>query len=239
MASLAIVLSLLSTPLALAFQVSSQCNSQANRNTALFAQRTATFGMGCFWAPSEDLLKVDGVVDTVVGYTGNPAATEAPSYDNVCFGRQWVEGVRVTYDDSKLPYDQLLDAFFETQNPKPGSRQYESIIFYANDEEKAAATSWMNKKLTRSDGLSNAVTDLEASSSFYMAEGYHQRYWQKMRPRIGLAVALISVSSGILDSIIPEQYQSVVHSSCNVAYILGAVALLAERKINTKVVELS
>jgi peptide methionine sulfoxide reductase MsrA len=62
----------------------------------LLAARSATFRMGYFWEPSEELLKVDGVMDTVVGYTGKPSTKKAPSYENVCFGREWVEGVRVT-----------------------------------------------------------------------------------------------------------------------------------------------
>jgi hypothetical protein len=43
------------------------------KQTSLSAARSATFGMGCFWEPSEELLKVDGVMDTVAGYTGNPS----------------------------------------------------------------------------------------------------------------------------------------------------------------------
>jgi len=37
----------------------------------------STFGMGCFWKPSALLLKVPGVVDTIVGYTGKPDALKA------------------------------------------------------------------------------------------------------------------------------------------------------------------
>ena len=51
------------------------------------------------WEPSEEMLKVEGVTNTVAGYTGNPEATRAPTYDSVCFGDRWVEAVRVTYDD--------------------------------------------------------------------------------------------------------------------------------------------
>ena len=64
----------------------------------------------CFWEPSEELLKVEGVIDTVAGYTGNPSATKAPTYDSVCFSPNWVEGVRVQYDDEKISYSELLDA---------------------------------------------------------------------------------------------------------------------------------
>ena len=35
---------------------------------ALVKPQTATLGLGCFWEPSEKLLKLDGVVDTRCGY---------------------------------------------------------------------------------------------------------------------------------------------------------------------------
>lgn len=86
-------------------------------STSLQAQREATFGMGCFWKPSEQLLQVEGVIDTVVGYTGKADAQSAPNYEIVCASRDWVEGVRVIYDDEKISYAQLLDAFLNVRNP--------------------------------------------------------------------------------------------------------------------------
>ena len=92
----------------------------------LGAECEASFGMGCFWKPSEELLKVPGVIDTVVGYSGSPKSEPAPTYDSVCYSRDWVEGVRVRYDDDLHSFESLLDAFFEAQEPKLGSRQYGS-----------------------------------------------------------------------------------------------------------------
>ena len=54
--------------------------------TALGATRQATLGLGCFWAPSEELLGVEGVVDTRCGYAGAVFPDARPSYASVCGG---------------------------------------------------------------------------------------------------------------------------------------------------------
>lgn len=208
---------------------------------ALAAKKEATFGMGCFWKPAEELLKVDGVMDTVAGYTGNPRATSAPSYDSVCFGRDWVEGVRVYYDDDKLSYQELLDAFFEAQEPKLGSRQYASIIFPHDEKQQEVAQEWlrMERERTRDDGISVGITDVEPLTKFYQAEGYHQRYWAKQRPRFATIIGLITLSSGILDSFIPLSMHSAIDTVANGLTIAIGIYVMAERVIDAKVIELS
>ena len=196
--------------------------------------------MGCFWEPSESLLKVDGVIDTVAGYTGNPSVSKAPTYDNVCFGRKWVEGVRVMYDDDKISYEELLEAFFVTQNPKMGSRQYASIIFPYDDEQDRIAKNWIQENVSRArpDGWTPQMTSIEEKTKFFQAEGYHQRYWQKQRPRLGAILGLLAIATGILDPIVPEAYQQTVVTAANSAVLLAGIGILLERKIDAKVVEL-
>ena len=55
-------------------------------STALGATRQATLGLGCFWAPSEELLGVEGVVETRCGYAGAVFPDARPSYASVCGG---------------------------------------------------------------------------------------------------------------------------------------------------------
>jgi methionine-S-sulfoxide reductase len=196
-----------------------------------------------FLSLQERLLKTEGVLDTVAGYTGNPSADNAPNYDSVCFGRNWVEGVRVMYDDSKVSYEQLLYAFFEAQEPKLGSRQYASIIFPHDDEQEQVAKEWMDKGIRENrvskDGVPLEITQVEPLSPFYQAEGYHQRYWQKQRPRFAAGIALLAVASGILDSLVPEVYQSTLHTAANGAVLLGCAYVVLERKIDAKVTPVS
>ena len=194
--------------------------------------------MGCFWKPSEELLKEDGVVNTIVGYTGVSDAKTPPTYDTVCFSRDWVEGVRVIYDDEKVSYSQLLNAFFQAQEPKVGSRQYASIIFPHNDEQEQLARQWLedNQTLLRNDGLPITLTTIEEQYPFYRAENYHQEYWQKTRPRISGAIALMAVATGFFDGIIPQLYQSQIHSVANAIVLVGLVYVSAERFFDRKVV---
>lgn len=219
---------------------SSKQNNGVRVVSSLSAQKEATFGMGCFWKPAEELLKTDGVIDTVAGYTGNPQAREAPTYDNVCFGRSWVEGVRVYYDDTKVSYQQLLDAFFDAQEPKLGSRQYASIIFPHDSEQQLDANTWLeaNSMKMRDDGVTVAQTEVEPLSPFYQAEGYHQRYWQKQRPRFAAIIVLIAISMGAIDSVFPTDLASTVHTAGNTGALVLALYQLLERQIDAKVVEL-
>jgi peptide-methionine (S)-S-oxide reductase len=229
---------------------------------SVFAIQDATFGMGCFWKPSEELLKRDGVVETIVGYTGHPAYSAAggggaagasssrtatppppPTYDDVCFGRNWVEAVRVRYDDTMISYSQLLDAFFECQEPRWGSRQYASIIFPHTPAQDEIAREWWHRNRDRvrsSDGVAvAAMTTIEARSPFYMAEQYHQRYWQKMRPRFAAAAVLLTIGSGIADPLLTSAaVQHAVHATANGLVLVGMLAMVLERKFDTKTVEL-
>ena len=215
-----------------------QTGSGRNQRSKLSATKEATFGMGCFWKPSEELLKVDGVVDTIAGYTGKRDAIKAPTYDTVCFSRDWVEGVRVYYDDEKISYDQLLDAFFEAQEPQPQSRQYSSIIFPHNEQQEQSAQSWLQQEKRRSDGVSNRITSVEPLTRFFGAEGYHQRYWQKQRPRFATIFVLLMLSTGLADNYFPVDMISQLHTAFNFATIAIGLYQIVERKLDAKVSEL-
>jgi peptide methionine sulfoxide reductase MsrA len=158
----------------------------------------------------------------------------------VCFGREWVEGVRVKYEDVELSYDQLLDAFFEVQEPKVGSRQYASIIFPHDREQREAAERWRNENTSRvrSDGVRGEMTSIETLSEFFQAEGYHQRYWRKFRPRIAAMVFLLATASGLLDPLAPEAACSTLRAASNGAVLLGCACVLLERLLDTRVVKL-
>jgi hypothetical protein len=90
----------------------------------------------------------------------------------------------------------------------------------------------------RNDGVYAGMTTIEPLSVFYQAEGYHQRYWQKMRPRIAAMIGLMSIASGLLDSITPDSMQSSVHTVSNGAVLFGCIYVLLERKLDATVVKL-
>lgn len=143
----------------------------------------ATFAAGCFWGVEAAFRSLDGVVDTQVGYTGGHM--ENPSYREVCSDRTGhAEAVEVTFDPEETSFEKLLAAFWELHDPTQGNRQgpdvgsqYRSAIFYHTPEQKAVAERFkavMQKHYTRP-----ITTEIVPAKTFYRAEEYHQRYFEK------------------------------------------------------------
>ena len=145
----------------------------------------ATFGAGCFWGVEEDFRKIPGVLQTAVGYAGGK--TEKPTYEDVCSDETGhAEVVEVEYDPARVPYDKLLDVFWNGHNPTQLNRQgpdvgsqYRSAIFFHTPEQEAAAKA--SKDMLEKSGRFNRpiVTEITPASRFWRAEEYHQRYFEK------------------------------------------------------------
>lgn len=146
---------------------------------------TATFGAGCFWQVEEVLRKTPGVIDTAVGYEGG--TLRDPTYHDVCTDQTGhVEVVQVSYDPSKVSYEQLLDVYFKCHNPTTLNRQgpdygsqYRSVIFYHTPEQKAAAEKSKQALDASHRWKRPVVTAIEPAATFYKAEDYHQKYLMK------------------------------------------------------------
>lgn len=144
--------------------------------------QTAIFAGGCFWCVQADFDKLSGVQKTEVGYDGGTGAN--PSYKSVSAGKtNYVESARIYYDDEKISYRQLLVYYFTHIDPTVSDRQfcdvgkqYRSVIFYQNATQKAQAKVMLAKVRELHQRL---YTELLPSTTFYRAEEYHQRYYQK------------------------------------------------------------
>lgn len=145
----------------------------------------ATFGAGCFWHVEDLLSKTKGVKSTKVGYTGGQLPN--PTYEEVCTDRTGhAEAVEVEYDPDEISYQELLDVFWNNHNPTTLNRQgpdvgiqYRSAIFYHNDEQKETAEK-SKENLEKSGRFDNpVVTEIVPAPTFYKAEEYHQKYFQK------------------------------------------------------------
>ena len=202
---------------------------------ALVSPRTATLGLGCFWEPSEKLLKLDGVVDTRCGYAGAAFPDAKPDYNSVCGGDGNVECVRVTYDASVVDFEAVLDAAFSAAKPVLGSRQYAPIVFAASDEEAERAASWIAQGGKRDDGLERRQFAVEQADTFWLAEGYHQEYWQKWRPRYAALFSLVALqyADSKLDFLPPA-----ADAACTALAVGIGLLFLGERVLDSETTKL-
>jgi len=147
--------------------------------------KKATFAAGCFWGMEKVFSKVEGVVSTAAGYAGG--AAPGPTYEQVCAGRTGhAEAVEVTYDPSRVSYEELLITFWEWHDPTTLNRQgpdvgsqYRSVIFTHGQEQAEAAR--RSKQLLEEADLYKTpiVTEIVPAQQFWRAEEYHQKYLQK------------------------------------------------------------
>ncbi len=144
---------------------------------------TATFAGGCFWCIEAAFNSLTGVKSAVSGYTGG--VTESPTYQDICTGSsEHAEAVQIIFDDTKINYQTLLTLFFSlhdaTQLNRQGNdigRQYRSVIFYHNHQQKLLAEEFI-KSLSDADVYQDTIkTTVTELTTFYPAEDYHQGYY--------------------------------------------------------------
>jgi peptide-methionine (S)-S-oxide reductase len=143
----------------------------------------ATFAAGCFWGVEASFREIEGVIETTVGYTGGRTAD--PSYEEVCSGTTGhAESVDVVFDPAVVDYGDLLAAFWAMHDPTTRDRQgwdfgsqYRSAIFVHDaEQERRAVASRDHHQRTLSRTI---VTEIVPAGTFYDAEQYHQRYFEK------------------------------------------------------------
>lgn len=136
---------------------------------------------GCFWCLDAVFRRLEGVSESICGYAGG--SKEDADYYKVLSGQTGhAESVRVTFDESVLPREDLLDIFFLIHNPTTLNRQgadtgpqYRSAMFYENDDQKAEFETAIERSQTNwNDPIVTELTPLEA---FYDAEPEHQDYF--------------------------------------------------------------
>lgn len=144
---------------------------------------TAVFAGGCFWGIEAIFESLRGVDEAVSGYTGGSA--ETANYERINVGDTGhAEAVLVTYDPSQISYGQLLKVYFSVaHDPTQLNRQgadigthYRSAIFYANEEQRQAAATYIQQLENAGVFADPIVTQLEPLTEFYAAEDYHQDF---------------------------------------------------------------
>ncbi len=136
---------------------------------------------GCFWGVEELFRQQNGVISTIVGYTGGdvPNAT----YRN--HGTH-AEGIEITFDPSTLSYRKLLEYFFMIHDPSTKNRQgndigtsYRSAIFYIDETQKEIADNLITELDSSGKWPGKIITEVVPATDFWSAEKEHQDYLQK------------------------------------------------------------
>ena len=146
----------------------------------------AVLAGGCFWCVEAVYKQLDGVKAVVSGYAGGTANTA--DYETVSSGRTGhAEAVEVRFDPSRVSYGQLLKVFFsiahdpttrDRQGPDVG-KQYRSVIFYANEDQKRIADAYVAQLAKARVFDAPIVTEVIPLDRFYEAEEYHQDYAER------------------------------------------------------------
>ena len=145
--------------------------------------QTAVLSAGCFWGVQGVFEHVRGVKNVIAGYAGGERSTA--QYETVNSGTTGhAESVRITFDPAAISYGQILQIAFSVvhdptqlnrQAPDVGT-QYRSAIFYADENQKRIAESYI-AQLDQSHAYARPiVTRVDPLKGFYPAEEYHQDY---------------------------------------------------------------
>ncbi len=160
--------------------------SPTQKNDAMkIVHEIATFGAGCFWCVEAVLEQLPGVIDVTSGYMGGQVPN--PTYRQVCDGDTGhAEVVQVTFDPSKLSYEDLLGWFFKLHDPTTLNRQggdvgtqYRSAIFWHSEAQRDTA---IKKKAALEAAKTFGrpiVTEITKADTYYPAEVYHQDYYRQ------------------------------------------------------------
>jgi len=157
--------------------------SQNHKNNMNNNLAVATFANGCFWCTEAIFQQLKGVDKVISGYTGGKIKN--PSYREVINGSTGhAEALQITFDPEVISYRELLDVFFYTHDPTTLNRQgadvgtqYRSAIFYHDDIQKSEAEKIILQLEEEKVFSDKIVTEVTPYDIFYLAEDYHQNYY--------------------------------------------------------------
>jgi peptide-methionine (S)-S-oxide reductase len=143
----------------------------------------ATFAGGCFWCMEPPYDALEGVKETISGYTGGRTAN--PTYDEVSKGGTGhAEVVRIVYDPAVISYEALVEVFWKNIDPFAVNRQfcdagdqYRSAIFYHDSTQQRIAEA--TKRAHEERFRRPVATQIAPVAAFTRAEEYHQDYYTK------------------------------------------------------------
>jgi peptide-methionine (S)-S-oxide reductase len=157
---------------------------------------SVAFGGGCFWCTEAVFSLLNGVIAVTSGYAGGQ--TDNPTYEEVSSGKTGhAEVILVEYNPKIIPFEKLLEVFFDSHDPTTLNRQgndtgtqYRSIILCTSQEQQKEVKDYI-KKLTDAEKYSKPiVTEVVHLDKFYPAEEYHKQFYAR-HPDGGYSEAII------------------------------------------------
>lgn len=154
--------------------------------------RRAAFAAGCFWDAEAAFRRLDGIIETVTGYTGG--SVPRPAYEQVETGTTGhAQAVGIVYDPAVIAYDQLLDLFWEIHDPAQAGGQgdysgdqYRSVIFWFDEEQRDAAIASRSRVAASARFQGRPIlTEILPAAEFWPAEECHQQFYEKCGRGLG------------------------------------------------------
>jgi peptide-methionine (S)-S-oxide reductase len=142
-----------------------------------------TLGAGCFWCVEAVFQQLKGVEKVVSGYSGGHIVN--PTYEEIC-GKLTghAEVCKLYYDPTIISLPEILEVYWQTHDPTTIDQQgadkgpqYRSVIFYTSEEQKNICEAYKIQLDNSGIFKQKIVTAIEAFTNFYIAENYHQNYY--------------------------------------------------------------
>ena len=166
------------------FLISNLVLGQNKKGSSMSKNNTehAILGGGCFWCVEAVYERIEGVSEVISGYAGGQ--TKNPTYQEVTSGKTGhAEVCKIIFDSKVVTFDEILDIFWQAHDPTTLNRQgadigtqYRSAIYYTNDSQKKSTEKALEKASKIFD--KPITTEVKELDNFYLAEGYHQDYYE-------------------------------------------------------------
>ena len=165
--------------------VKQNTNEEVNAVPTVYEEKdldTAYFASGCFWCVEAIYESIKGVQEAVSGYSGGKEKN--PTYQSV---GTHAETVQVIYNPSIVRFNQLLNAYYGSQDPTTFGQEpdfgehYRSIIFYQNQQEKMLIDHYKDSLNSSGKYSKPVITEVKEFDKFWKAEDYHQNY-ERLHP---------------------------------------------------------
>ncbi len=152
-------------------------------------EERAIFAGGCFWCMVEPFETRPGIIMVVSGYTGGTVVN--PTYDQVATQTTGhVEAVEIIFDNRVVTYADLVAIFWQITDPTDAGgqindrgQQYRPVIFVQNQKQRQIAEDSKKRLIASKRYQKPIVTTIEAATTFWPAENYHQQFYKKNRQR--------------------------------------------------------